>query len=92
MKDKAGRELQTGDFFVTAIRRGVYSALRYGRVLDGAVDALGRIRIQTVIEDYGYGRNPRLDKPGYWVYGDRSLLISKLDIPENIRRVFEDEN
>jgi hypothetical protein len=92
MKDKAGQDIFTGDFFVMAVRRGDTASMKWGRVIDSHEDLVGRIQIQTVDESWGKPklcRKTRIEVVGGPNH-ERLLVVPNHQLPTHIRHLFSD--
>ncbi len=85
MKDKAGRELKTGDFIVYGHALGRCAGLQYGIILVED-NGKGHITVRGVDTDWEH-HAPRLLKKSTLLFGERILRVNSNQIPPRIQDI-----
>lgn len=86
MLDKLGRELKVGDIIVYGNSIGRSCTIKVGKILDLAqantnYGPQDRIKVQGIDEHRWLGREAQLGRPGILLYADRTLVISREQVP-----------
>jgi len=87
IRDKNGTEIKKGDYIIYACSLGRSPGLRYAKVLGFK---LGKIKVWAIDGEWNYKKPNLQSKPTYLYYGNRTIVLKKDQLPNNIPNLLQD--